>query len=467
MPSSGRPPALTRRSLLWGAAGSATGAGLLAAAAGYATATGSGHRRAAAPTPNVLWIITDDQTRRMLKLMPRTMDGLVARGTNFVNGYVAVPWCGPSRATMLTGMYAHNHGVVSNDTLPLFLHKGLDHDTVATRMAAAGYTNGYFGKYLNGHGKEPSYVAPGWSRWVTTLDHVDAVNVDGEVRPQEVHRGAAPDHLAARQCRVFLRDHAAEPWFAVFAPTSPHDPYRPSRRHRHDFDDVVWDPPAFNEADMSDKPAFLQSLPPQDLLTMRRIYEGKLEELQDLDDQVDRLLQTLADTGQLDRTVIMLVSDNGYLLGEHRLFQKKQPYEESTGVPFVVSGPGVPAGESTALVSTADLMPTTLALAGLDPDAGRALDGRSMLDGLRSGSWAGWRRRLYSENPKLGWSMLRQDSFAFIDWYAEGGAVELYDLDDDPYQMRSVAGEVDVTGYRDVTDALRDAAGRSLRALEV
>ena len=173
---------------------------------------------------------------------------------------------------------------------------------------------------------------------------------------------------------------------------------------------------------------------------MQRIWEGKLEELRDVDDQVRDLVRTLSETGQLDNTVIMMVSDNGYLLGEHRLFQKKQPYEESTGIPFVVRGPGFAPGAPRALVSQVDLMPTTLEVAGLDPDDGRTLEGRSMLAPLRTGDWSGWRRRLLVENPHLGWALLREGPMVFVDHH-DRGEHELYDLADDPHQLRSLHRE--------------------------
>jgi len=198
---------------------------------------------------------------------------------------------------------------------------------------------------------------------------------------------------------------------------------------------------------------------------MRRVWEGKLEELRDLDDQIRRLVRALRRTGQLDNTVIMLVSDNGYMLGEHRLFMKEQPYEESAGVPFIVRGPGFVSGAPGALVSQVDLMPTTLDLAGLDPDDGRALDGRSLLPGLRSGDWSGWRRRLLVENPHLGWALLRERSLAFIHQYERGGR-ELYDLAADPYQMRSLDRTVDTGEHLEALTALREAAGTRLRRLE-
>ena len=155
---------------------------------------------------------------------------------------------------------------------------------------------------------------------------------------------------------------------------------------------------------MSDKPSFLRDLPRQDRDRMRRILEGKLEELQDLDDQIGKILDVLKQTGQLRRTWILLISDNGYLLGEHRLVRKEQPYEESSGIPFAVRGPDVAPAVVDSLVSQVDLMPTTLDIAGLDPDAGRDLDGRSLLAPLTTGDWAGWRKRLLIENPHLGWA---------------------------------------------------------------
>jgi arylsulfatase A-like enzyme len=195
------------------------------------------------------------------------------------------------------------------------------------------------------------------------------------------------------------------------------------------------------------------------------VLEGKLEELQDLDDQIGRLLTLLWKTRQLERTWIFLVSDNGYLLGEHRLFHKEQPYEESSGIPYVVRGPGVRASRRSALVSQVDLMPTTLEIAGLDPDAGRELSGRSMLRPLRTGDWRRWRRRLLVEHPYREWAMLREGSTAFIEHYTRD-EWELYDLRSDPHQLTSRRG-ADVTEPSRRLTLLRQAQGKELRAREV
>lgn len=414
---------------------------------------------------NVLWIITDDQMRWTLSKMPKTRKRLVGKGVEFSRGYAAVPWCGPARASILTSRYPHDHGCFTNATHRRFVAQGLDRDTVATRMRAAGYDTGYFGKYMNGMGHDPTYVAPGWRRWVvSTIGDRETVSVDGRLR--ELESRQAVERFAVSRLRRFIRRHRdTEPWFAVWGPTTPHFPYTPTDKHRHDFDDVRWDPPALNEADMSDKPSWMRDLPRQDRAEMRRVLEGKLEELQDLDDQIGRLLTLLWKTRQLERTWIFLVSDNGYLLGEHRLFHKEQPYEESSGIPYVVRGPGVRAGRRSALVSQVDLMPTTLDIADLDPDTERELSGRSVLRPLRTGDWRRWRRRLLVEHPYREWAMLREGNTAYIEHYTRG-EWELYDLKSDPHQLNSRRG-ADVTEPSRRLALLRQAQGKELRAREV
>ena len=438
---------------------------LLGTAGGLAAVTVPGLatpvQAAGTPRPNVLWIITDDQMRSTLPHMPQVGRRLIGRGTRFKSGYAAVPLCGPARASMLSGWYPHNHGCLSNQTHRPFVDGGHDQDTVATRMKTTGYETGYFGKYMNGMEADQTYIAPGWDRWVNRVtDHVFCV--DGLLKsvPQV-------DRFSAARCRDFVETRASVPWFAVFAPRNPHTgtKFEPSAEHAHDFDGVQWNPPALNEADMTDKPPFMQDLELQRRNKMRAVWEGKLEELQDTDDQVEQILGALAATNQLSRTLVFFVSDNGYMLGEHRMHAKGKAFEESAGIPFVVKGPGVTAGVDGTLVSQVDLMPTTLAAAGLDPDAGRVLDGRSMLGPLTSGDWSGWRRRMLVEHPKNGWAMLREGDLSFIDHH-QLGQQELYDLATDPHQMRSTARGTDTRALTARLTAMRTATGMGLRQLE-
>ena len=420
--------------------------------------------------PNILWIITDDQPAHTMKKMPQTMERIVGRGVDFPRAYEAVPLCGPSRVTMLTSTYTHNNGCPTNSTHEMFKASGLVEDSVAVRLQNAGWTTGYFGKYMNGHAQEPAYVAPGWQRWVTTLSTVDKyVNVAGTPKYVTDH----VDEFAALHLRNWLENRATEtaPWFAVFAPTNPHtdgsrvDSHEASPGHSDDYDGVTWNPPALNEHDMSDKPTWLRGIAKQDEATMRRAYEGKLEELQDVDDQIASILNVLWNTGQLDDTYIFYVTDNGYLLGEHRLIKKEQPYEECVRTPFAVRGPGIAPGQKCwRLVSVLDLMPTALAIAGLDPDAGRELDGRSMLPHLTTSDWTGWRQYLLVEHPHREWALLCYEGQRFIDHYV-AGEWEFYDIATDPDQMGSL-NSTNVADHRLRLNSLRAATGLALRALE-
>lgn len=416
-------------------------------------------------TPNVLWIVTDDQPRATLSggRMPQAWSRLVQQGTRFTKGYCAVPLCGPSRASFLTSMYPHNHQCHTNMTWPTFHGRGLEDDTIASRLKAAGYDTGYFGKYMNGIGGTPSHVAPDWDRWVNVISTSDRrVCFDGAVETV----GNPVDNVSSFQLRQWLGDRDETPWFAVWAPTNPHSPYDPSPEHAHDFDSASWNPDSFNENSMGDKPTWLQGIPKQSQAEMDAVWEGKLEELQDTDDRLGEILDTLNETGDMANTYIFFVSDNGFLIGEHRLFKKEYAYEESAGVPFVVRGPGVPVTTSTEMVSTVDMMATTLEIAGLDSDAGRALDGRSMLAGLH-GDWTDWRQRMLVEytHPDRGWAMLCEDAHRFIDHVERpGGQWEFYDLATDPSQMASKT--IDITDWRSLLNDFRAASGEEFRALE-
>lgn len=426
-------------------------------------------------TPNILWIVTDDAPKQTLTAgrMAKVWSRLVEQGVRFTKAYVAVPLCGPSRVSFLTSMYPHNHGCHNNATWVPFHDQGLENDTVATRLQAAGYDTGYFGKYTNGIPERSPYIPPGWDRFVNVLSTADRiVNVHGDV--QDVANPV--DQVSSYHLRNWLNNRTAEtPWFAIWAPTSPHSDYdatayHPSAQHAHDFDGAQWRPPSFNENSMGDKPSWLQGrdfVVPADV---DKAWEGKLEELQDVDDQAGQIFDVLNNIGAMPNTFIFFLSDNGHMLGEHRLWKKEVAYEESAGVPFVVRGPGItPAASAcTEMVNSVDLMPTTLDIAGLDPDEGRVLDGRSMLGPLTTGDWSGWRERMLVEytSPALGYAMLCEGAMRFIDHiHRDGGEWELYDLAADPYQMQSLNGS-DPAPWRAKLGPFETASGTALRALE-
>jgi N-acetylglucosamine-6-sulfatase len=441
---------------------------------------------------NVLWVVDDDHPPYMMGPMPVTRTNIGKLGTEFTRGSTDIPLCGPARTSLLTGLSVTTHECDTNHTWAKFLDSplGLQERTVARHLHDAGYVTAHFGKYVNGHASVGT-VPPHWDRWCEiwgdrSASSQDATtpkqaNVDGAVT--DVPEGLPPSVWAAERCADFVRQRSSSPWFAQYCPTIPHSPYEPTALSEHLFDGARRSVPSVNEADMSDKPEWMQNLPPVNASRVQAEYEGKMEELADLDYKGIRpILEALEHTGQLSNTVIFFTSDNGYLHGEHREKKKDLPYWESAEVPFFAKGPGVKSGASSdALVNHTDLMPTTCEIAGI-PLASLEVDGRSMLANLGAGTFTAWRKRMLvsgsddvgprlnpgdSDDPSGRWWLLREGEAAFI--LRENGKKELYFLDSDPYQERSVARMAEAALLERLThyvQAMREASGEARRELE-
>ncbi len=428
--------------------------------------------------PNILLILTDDQPPRTLnpRDMPKTWRRLVAQGVRFPMGYAAVPICLPARVSILKGQYPHNHGIVYNGQGMQMPY--VDGDTIATRLRAAGYVTGFFGKYANNH--DVSRVAPGWDRWFAFYDGYHApvyrMNSNGTVLKFDRSRWNET-RLLAGQAEAWIGGTSG-PWFAYVAPNDPHGPYFPSAANLHDYDGAaVPKPPNWNEADRSDKPEFIRNQPPiaRQRQNPREINEGKLEELRDVDDLVDRLIGKLARSGRLNNTYVFFCSDNGFMTGEHRFIGKGVPYEGSTKVPFVVRGPtGAVATNvvSPELVSQIDLSATICELAGASVSG---MDGRSLLPiltpGIAGTPYPGWRKRLLSESPVIpegGWRKVRDGNYSYAEWGTT--EKELYDLAADPYQLRSLHTSPDhqevISNLKTRLEALKTCSEDSCKTAE-
>jgi N-acetylglucosamine-6-sulfatase len=252
----------------------------------------------------------------------------------------------------------------------------------------------------------------------------------------------------------------------MVATNAPHSPaFAPPRHHDLYRDLEMPKDPNFNEADVSDKPRYVRK---KDRLSTAKVrefeerYRQRLRSLQAVDDLLGTLVRALSDTGQLENTYIVYTSDNGYLLGAHRLSGKWAPYEEAIRVPLVIRGPGVPQEQSRSeLVSMADLAPTIAGWAGVESPA--YVDGRS-LSSLYSGA-SEWRSKLLFElsthHPFAG--VRTSDGRVYVEY--DNGEKEYYDLSSDPYQLRNdpVSAPQEL---RESLDALRTCTAQGCRVAE-
>ncbi|MFN2543536.1 MAG: sulfatase [Actinomycetota bacterium] len=435
---------------------------VVAAVAGAAVAVLWGGRPT--PTgPNVVLIVTDDQRWDTLSRMPNVQRLLVQRGVTFSNGFVVNSLCCPSRASILTGRYSHSTGVYTEQPPFGGAQRFDDSSTVATWLHDAGYRTGLFGKYLNGY--RGTSVPQGWDEWLAFQQNEShgyyrnySVNDDGVIRRYGSQADDYSTDVLARRAVSFVRS-SDRSFFLYFAPYAPHGPADPAPRDRGTVtvgDLPRFDPPSFDEADVSDKPAWMHSLPPVTRADVDAFRVRQYESLLAVDRAVGEIVHELDVSHRLRRTVIVFVSDNGLAWGEHRWTRKEVPYEESIRVPYVirydrlVSAPRV----DPHLALNIDLAPTIAALAGVEADAP---EGRSLVP-LLAGRDVRWRSDFLVEHVEgrtqpdpPTFCAVRTERYLFA-VYATG-EVELYDLRTDPFELRNIAQD---QGSLSVIVRLRD-----------
>jgi N-acetylglucosamine-6-sulfatase len=442
--------------------------------------------------PNVLVLLTDDQTLESMRVMSGVRAELGAAGTTFDRAFVSNPLCCPSRATLYTGQYTHNHGVIGNRP-PEGGYGRLDKsEWLPVWLQRAGYHTVHIGKFMNRYGQDspPTEVPPGWDEWYTSVDPSTyrftgyELNENGVVTAYPTY---STDEYSQRAVDAVARlAPSDQPFFLSVAYLAPHsggphetdDPSglvtpMPAPRHRDAFaSEPMPTTPAFDEADVSDKPSFVRRRPrlsAERVAAVTENYRQELESLLSVDEGIVRVVAALRASGELENTLIVFTSDNGFFHGEHRVpYGKVMVYEPSIRVPLILRGPGVPAGaRRRQLVTNADLAPTILAAAGAQA-AGRAPDGRSLFPLLRDRGLA-WGRELLVEGAPgiqaVAYGALRNDRYVYAEH--DNGERELYDLRRDPHQLRNVVGE---PGYGAVEArlaerlaALSACAGRTCR----
>jgi arylsulfatase A-like enzyme len=411
--------------------GALTGAMLVSSLAGHAEPRVQSEQT----LPNVLIVVTDDQ-RAGLQVMPATRRLFGRNGKRFANGYVTTPLCCPSRASILTGNYAHNHGTDTNHAPP-----PRPEDMIQHRLRQEGYATGIAGKFFYGHSLAES--PPGFDRWAIfkTVDryHDYWANVDGRLRMIEAYSTRFTTNRALRFMRAFHAEDEDQPWFLMVAPFAPHRPFVAESRYEN-ARVPRWRPgPAVVRRDRSTKPSWVRAhrLRPRYGHSVRR---RQFRTLMSVDDLVRRLFAELRSLGQARDTLAFFISDHGLFWGEHGLRGKRAPYREAVRVPFLMRWPGrVTPGVDHRLVANIDIAPTILHAAGL---SGRDdLDGRSLLDPYARDRLLleYWRRHAKAKVPD--WASTVRHGSQYIEYYGDEEEVlfrEYYDLWRDPHQLVNV-----------------------------
>jgi N-acetylglucosamine-6-sulfatase len=440
--------------------------------------------------PNIVVVMTDDQDAASAERMEQVQALLADEGVTFEHAYVSLPLCCPSRATFLTGRYAHNHGVRLAELEPgraeyREIAARLGAETLPVWLRDAGYATGLVGKYVNGYGAYDRREVPaGWDDWYSPVGDDSlygfsdfTLNEEGELRR---YQSSYQTDVLTRKAAGFVRRRAGErPFFLFVAYVAPHKAHselgecvggaQPAPRDLGALaDQAAPRGSSFDEADVSDKPRFVREQPaidPDVAEEIDRLYRCRAESLLAVDEGVAAITEALEEAGELEETVIVFTSDNGLLLGQHRLVQSKFfPYEEALRVPLIVRGAGgEPGSSASAPILNVDLAPTILELTGAD--AGVALDGISILPAI-AGEELPERDLLfegYFSNESTGgrteryYAGLRRGDLTYVEY--RSGERELYDLAEDPDQLENVAGSAETEALeRELSARLEELA---------
>lgn len=426
--------------------------------------------------PNVLVVTIDDLATIDMPYLPRVRRLMEKGGVAFSDAIAPTPLCAPSRASLLSGQYAHNHGALSVNGPNGGYTAFAAHDTLATALQAAGYDTLFTGKYINGYGKDGTDhdVPQGWTDWRATVDPSTyrffnpKLNVNGTLVRS---KGYTTDVMTRHAQDMISADRGDKPWFAwvnyvaphVGGPAGPGDPKKlypgtaagkfettvPDPKDRGHYRKVPLPlvPSSFPDGDPSvpaHAPANAQRFDALEKRALDVVYQRRIEAARSLDRAMGRLFRTLRRTGQLDRTLVIFHSDNGYAIGPHNMNGKRFHYDESLRIPLYMRGPGLPRGVVVdTAVTVPDLTATIFAATGVE--APRPLDGVDVLPWIDAPTQvrvvpvAAWRAVGVGLTALGMYAGVRVGPWTYVE-YRRGG-VELYDRNADPYEIHNLADD--------------------------
>jgi N-acetylglucosamine-6-sulfatase len=408
-------------------------------------------RKAGVKPRNILFVLTDDHRYDALGFMKTqsfgetpTLDRLAREGVHFRNAFVTTALCSPSRASILTGLYAHQHRVVDNNHpippglvfYPQYLQR-------------AGYETAFIGKWHMG--METDRPQPGFDHWVSFkgqgsyLPDENGLNVNGRNVPQ---KGYITDELTDYALDWIGKRDGKRPWMMHLAHKAVHSEFIPAERHKGRYDKEVFRYPETMKPGVPGRPMWVENqrnswhgvdYPYHGKLDVGDYYKRYMETLLAVDEGLAKVMDLLARRGELDDTLIVYMGDNGFMFGEHGLIDKRAAYEESMRVPLIARCPSLfGPGAIEQVVANIDIAPTMLACAGLEAPAGMA--GSNMLP-LIAGKSVPWRKDLlyeyywernFPQTPTV--HALREDRFKYVHFHGIWDLDELYDLAADPHE---------------------------------
>ncbi len=430
--------------------------------------------------PNFLVVVVDDLRRDDVGAYGHpfvetpNVDRIAREGARFQNAFATTPLCSPSRANILTGLYARRNGITDNTNRSERSHELL---TFPRLLDAAGYDTAFLGKWHMGNDETER---PGFDYWVSMKGQGEAIDPNlhenGTTRKVE---GYVTDLLTDRAVE-FLSRERDEPFVLFLAHKALHPNiiqhddgtstpigeggFIPAERHRNLYSDVEIPRPPSYGAPPAGKPALeraidgLPPLEPETVLPDGAILD-RLRMLMAVDEGLGRMLDVLEEKGELESTVVVVTSDHGFFYGEHGLAEERRlAYEESLRIPLVIRYPPLVKAASLIdpMVLTLDLAPTFLELGGVTPES---LDGRSLVPLFR-GETEGWRDAFFIEYysdivfPRIvnmGYEAVRTERYKLIHYLELEGMDELYDLETDPYEMTNL---IDSEDYASVGEDL-------------
>jgi N-acetylglucosamine-6-sulfatase len=454
-------PWLTRHPFVVGFA-VALGAAILAVPAVAPTAGAASNDRRPVSPPNVVFVMLDDVSTGYMDAMPNVSRRIISNGTEYVNSVIPTSLCCPSRAATLTGKLAHTTGVYGNgaDHGAWQTFQAQEGDTLATNLHQNGYTTALIGKYLNGFQKSPDgYTPAGWDTFIgfRTTDYYNwstggTVNETFGDSPEDYSTDVLSDYAVD-----FVNNaNPDKPLFLYYSPFAAHKPFIPAPRHEGTWhNESLYG--AFNEKNMSDKPQFMQDK--EKLVRAREVRNQRLrhEMLMSVDEGFARIWDALAD--RVDNSIFVLMGDNGWMQGDHRMWAKDMPYRHSSGVPMAVRWDGhLGTGVSERVTANIDLTATIAEATGTTMDT----EGRSVISTHRTGVVLEQMDSLLSlpttgarpDRSHPAYCGYRTARYLYVE-YTQAEGRELYDYSVDPNELHN---KVNRDAYARVVERMRGKA---------